>query len=180
MKTYEKIVTSPRLVISQDEYAESPRECEYTSKLVIQTHRQYSFPNELDFDFNNNSKEEFNEFIQSQEKEYFIFSLDCYIHSGVSFSLSWEGIQCAFDTSNNCGYILIKKEENLTIEDARKDAEVQIEEYNAYLNGDIYSFILYDKDGKIEDSCWGFYNIGDIRGYLPKEFDGECLHEYLK
>jgi len=44
----------------------------------------------------------------------------------------------------------------------------------------VYRFTLYDEDGGVEDSCCGFYDIEDIRGYLPEEWKNEDLTKYLK
>lgn len=33
----------------------------------------------------------------------------------------------------------------------------EVEEYGAYLNGDVYGYVIEDADGNYKDSCYGFY-----------------------
>jgi len=47
------------------------------------------------------------------------------------------------------------------------------------MNGEIYYFVLYNKKGDVEDSCGGFYDIKDIREYLPKSWAKEDLQDYF-
>lgn len=55
----------------------------------------------------------------------------------------------------------------------------EIEIYNKWCNGEIYRYELYDKNGEQIDSCGGFYDINDIKEYLPKEWKKENLTDYI-
>lgn len=86
-----------------DENPDSPRNWDHSSKLCIREHRRYSFPNELQINF-----EDEEDFLD-KTVGYHVFWLDCYEHSGIQFSLSGEGMQCRFDTSRKCGFIAVPK-----------------------------------------------------------------------
>jgi hypothetical protein len=39
-----------------------------------------------------------------------------------------------------------------------------VEEYSAYLNGEVYGFIIRDTNtGESVDSCWGYYGMDDVK-----------------
>lgn len=62
------------------------------------------------------------------------------------------------------GYILASKSQALKdgIDPDRLKAilESEVEEYNNYLSGNVWGYIVTDRDGETVDSCWGF--IGDV------------------
>lgn len=165
-----------RLVISYDMDAESPREWDNTWKLCIKKHRRHNFPNELDFDFD----EDYEDYKDTDvlEEEYHIFWLECYEHSWIVFSLAGTGMQCQFDTAEKCGFIAIPKNECENIEDAKQIAGEEIEMYNKYLNGEVYRWHTEEKisrtttnsewdvkeriEREYEDGCWWYYDIDDI------------------
>lgn len=85
--------------------------------------------------------------------EYEVFPLFAYIHSGVSLSLNRGGqFNCLWD-SGQIGYVLAKKED---IPNAQKAAESLVVEWNDFLSGNVYGYVV-TKDGVDIDSCWGFY-----------------------
>ena len=123
------------------DYNESPRVWEEETKLCIRKHRNYTFANELDFDFEI-WPDDYNdwdlEYYQEQYKEnqskldwYHIFWIDMYEHSAIKFSLWGEGMQCRFDTSSGVWFIAIPKTilwhwiENCSKEEAQKIAKYQ-------------------------------------------------------
>jgi hypothetical protein len=114
------------------------------------------------------------------EKVLAIFPVVKYEHSGVSYRL---GTAHGFDYSNNGFYIITDKTQK-EIGTKRKDFEKviteELEAYTSWANGEIYCFMLYDDDGELADSCGGFYEIEDIREYLPKEWKKENLIDYIK
>lgn len=137
--------------IDYDEFWDSPREWRDGSFLCIRKHRRYDFPNELAFDFE--SFDEWEIELPELEENKKLFWLDCYEHSGVSFSLAGKGIQCKFDTSNKCGFIIAENEEQ---------ASQEIEDYNKYINWECYRLdisyrdIIIDKIGKEYISEWEY------------------------
>ena len=132
-------------------------------KFCVRKNRDYTFPNELDFDFDAYDEDE----IETPEN-YYIFPLDCYIHGWVAFSLHWEGMQCRFDTANNCWFIAVPKKYNrydleeisktkwkewtdhydpaeLSRTEAKDIAREELNTYNQYLRWEIYEYIIYEK-----------------------------------
>ena len=107
-------------------------------------------------------------------KEYHIFGLEAYIHSGVALALSHEGNFCdrQWDVSQ-LGLVFVSKKYYRTNKKARKAALSLIENWNAYLSGDVYGCVRekYDKDKKqiSEDSCGGFsgyiYAIEELKNF---------------
>ena len=96
-----------------------------------------------------------------QERNYWIFPVAAYIHSGVRLSLG-SGRQFPdyqWDVSH-VGALLVLKEEWETEEDARKAAQALIEEWNSTLSGDVYGIVkeTFDKDKQPleNDHVWGY------------------------
>jgi hypothetical protein len=56
----------------------------------------------------------------------------------------------------------------------------ELETYTKWANGEVYGFTLYDDKGELEDSCYGFYDIDDIKEHLPAEWKDEDLTAYIK
>ena len=100
------------------------------------------------------------------KKEYHIFGLDAYIHSGISLSLHNEGYCCRWDTSNFIGAVFVKKTEVKTKPKAEKIARGLIETWNDYLSGNIYGYNIELDDGN--DSCCGYYGNPDKSGLLDE------------
>lgn len=97
---------------------------------------------------------------------YYIFPVYAYIHSGISLSLLYNGDR--WDTSMR-GYVLVKKSlrDYISEDIAKTYAEGCIENWNAYLSGQIYRYEIYKKEicehcnhEEIEeiDSCGGYYD----------------------
>lgn len=124
-----------------------------------------------------------------------IMPLYLYDHSGITISTSSSSFQ-AFDSVGwdwgLLGFIYLTHEKikenwsNIEDEDIpEKSAEVmqaEVEEYDQFLRGDIYGFILEkgtrcdqgDIHWETEDSCWGFYGYdheaSGLKDNLPKEY----------
>ena len=56
------------------------------------------------------------------------------------------------------GFVFVSKKEWRLSAKARLAAESLLKEWNQYLSGDVYGYIV-DDDGLNEDSCWGFYGL---------------------
>jgi hypothetical protein len=55
----------------------------------------------------------------------------------------------------------VKRITKKTREKAEKCLEAEVEEYDNYLTGNVYGYVIEDPDGNHLDSCWGFF--GDIK-----------------
>jgi hypothetical protein len=193
MKTYTKTTTKeePRLVIEHDENAESPREWTNLGYFITQD-RNYHSPDKNEAlqaiikiaGDNATSQAEHMAMIkkayQTGDKILAIYPIVKYEHSGVSYSL---GTTHGFDYSNNGFYIITEKtqkEVGTKKKDWEKVIRQELEVYNQWCSGEVYRFTLFDKDGEVEDSCGGFYDIEDIRGHLPAEWKNEDLTAYMQ
>jgi hypothetical protein len=197
MKIYKEVVEKPRLVIKYDEDAESPRnwDCNlgyfYTKddamqnpdgsdteiyQIVVETGDEA----DSQADHIKRMKKRIN--AETDEKVLAIYPIVKHEHGNIYYHL---GTAHGFDDSNNGFYIITDKSIEVsgykkTDKAFREGIEMELNSFNDWLNGEIYRFTLYDKDGEVEDSCGGFYGIEDIREYLPKEWKKEVLEDYLK
>ena len=105
-----------------------------------------------------------NNTLEIYERDYFIFPVYLYSHSGISISLdnSKYPFNDKWDTSMN-GYILVSKllREDIDYDSALSYAESLINNWNKYFYGDIYRYEIYDENNNIIDSCGGFYDIDE-------------------
>jgi hypothetical protein len=63
------------------------------------------------------------------------------------------------------GAVFASKEEWSTKEQARAAALCKVEEWNQYLSGDVWGYVIETEEGQHLDSCWGFYG----RKYAEQE-----------
>ena len=114
------------------------------------------------------------------EKVIAIYPVYKYEHGGIVFRV---GSQFGFDYSNNGFYIVTEATQKLVGTKKKKfsyaDFKAELEEYTKWCNGEVYGYMLYDDKGEMVDSCWGFYDIEDIRGNLPEEWKDENLQDYV-
>ena len=52
---------------------------------------------------------------------------------------------------------------DVTEDEIKKELTAEVEEYNDYLNGAWYGFLIEGLDGEVEDSCGGFRYDGSIK-----------------
>lgn len=76
--------------------------------------------------------------------------------------------ECSDDMAD--GYIYVTRDKILSEYGAKrisaktrahviKVLEAELKEYNAYVTGDVFGYVIYDDAGNELDSCWGFYGI---------------------
>lgn len=113
-------------------------------------------------------------------KKYWIFPLYMYAHSGVALNLGRGGQFSDPWDSGQVGFVFCaKSERRYRVRDFKKSwsalrsAESYIEEWNQYLSGDVWGYVIEDADGNYVDSCWGFYGLEYCRSealsYVPTE-----------
>ena len=138
-------------------------------------HRKYILghkhnPGSGDFD----SSEEVKNYLIKEEKAYIILPLYLYDHSGITISTT--PFNCVFD-SGQMGFIYATKEQILKEygvkritpkirENVEKLLITEVDTYDKYLTGEVFGFII-EKNGDIEDSCYGFYDT-------PENIVKEC------
>jgi hypothetical protein len=114
-----------------------------------------------DFTVNGPSKERAQDVHRDKKKwakTHHVHEVYAYIHSGVRLGLSTAGmVDVQWDVSM-CGYLLITKDKS---EIPRPDeyAQSMIDEWNQYLSGDVYGYVIADGNGEHVDSCWGFFGF---------------------
>lgn len=104
-----------------------------------------------------------------------ILPLYLYDHGGItmrttSFSDPWDSGQVGFiyvktdDVKQEWGWKRLTKQRRDHIETILKN---EVEEYDAYLTGDVWVWFVNDEDDNIVESCGGYY------GYYPAEQDAK-------
>jgi len=98
------------------------------------------------------------------EESALLLPLFLYDHSGITMSTG--AFSCPWD-SGQVGWIYAthddirreysrKRLSKKTLDRARTLLEGEVEEYDNYLTGNVWGFIVEDEDGDNLDSCWGF------------------------
>lgn len=192
MKTYKTIIEKPLLKIMHDDSPESPREWSNLGYLIT-VEKCYISPdnNKLLFNIISTTQNEVSNIEQhmeavkreyenaTDEKVLVIYPITKYEHSNVKY---FRGVRKGFDYSL-CGMYVItdktQKEIGVEPKDFEKVVDAEIEVYNHYVNCEVYGFELRDEEGSFVDSCWGFYDIEEIREHLPQKWEDEDLNDYL-
>lgn len=100
-----------------------------------------------------------------KSNDYISLPLFLYDHSGITLSTS--PFSCGWD-SGKVGIIAVEKSKvremfNKKIISKKLKEKVigwlnaEVKTYNQYLTGEVFGFIIVDKEGNEGDSCWGFY-----------------------
>jgi hypothetical protein len=161
------------LQVIHDEFAESPNTWyEDDNLFLVYDHRSFSVKREgfEPFDIYNDSQE--------YEKNYFVFSVDAYIHSGVHLSLfkTVNYPDRRWDVSTT-GFVLVSKEEWKDEDKAKEEATSLLETWNQYLCGDIWGFKVVDEEGEELNSCWGFYGEDPEENGMMDHINDELVKE---
>jgi len=181
MKTFKRVVEKPKLVIEHDQDSESPREYENLGVFVTSSSRYNSPDGEDNEEYrvmidcaDSSNADEHAERIKAELEAKYVFPINKYEHSCVSYSI---GTSSGFD-NGVCGFYIVY--EDISEKEAEEIINEELKTYTQWCNGEVYGFTLYDDNGEIEDSCWSFYDIEDIRDSLPKEWEDENLYDYIK
>lgn len=57
--------------------------------------------------------------------------------------------------------------------------EAEVETYDQYLRGDVYGYVLHDKDTDKQDNCWGFYGDPKTNGMADNLGEHAVLLNHL-
>lgn len=151
------------LKIIPDENPLNPRtDCGHLG-IMLCWHRRYSLGDSHSYD----TPQDFAE--SAAAKDMFV-CLPVYLldHSGLyvsvnDFNDSWD--------SGQLGFIYCTKQDaqkwfnntDVTEDEIKKELTAEVEEYNDYLNGAWYGFLIEGLDGEVEDSCGGFRYDGSMK-----------------
>lgn len=83
------------------------------------------------------------------------YMIEAYIHSGVRIARNQRGRfpDRRWDVCENIGCVAVPKGET----DHDDIVDSIIAEWNQYLSGDVWGYIIEEDDGTQVDSCWGIY-----------------------
>lgn len=109
---------------------------------LIREHKDYSFPNDLDFDFNEDVYQKYGD-------EYDIYPLNCYIHDNVHLYIKWTKITEMYDTSRDVGYALCLKGSA-----DEKEVKYQIDRLNSILNWEVYDVVFEEEVEWTNPTYW--------------------------
>lgn len=166
--------------IVQDTDAESPRENDNLGTMIC-WHRNYILGDYTNKDLPYDSPSDFQEWVDKDKETAIVLPLYLYDHSGITMSCS--PFSCPWD-SGQIGYIYITKEKIRKEYSVKKITKKllervtgylvsEVKEYDDYLTGQCYGYVIEDEDGEHIDSCWGF--IGDL-DYVRKEATDVAKH----
>ena len=137
--------------IFQDLDPQSPEDNDNTDLFLIANHRQFNVARKGIACDGDTPKE--------NKADYHVLPLIAYIHSGVALSLGrGYPFNCPWD-SGQVGWVLVRK--RYGFRNIRKAAESLVQEWNSYLSGECYGYVVELPDGTDLGSCWGF--TGDIK-----------------
>ncbi len=177
--------------LTRDESPQSPDELENADCFLVHYHRDFFIENDicpkdvLGYIYTRNADAYDKDGAEQVEKDYFVFAVSAYIHSGVSLSLQ-QGNFHPFDgqgwDTSHVGAVLVKQKEfsfpnghriNTFKDDARGRAAGLVETWNQYLSGDVYCIVCEklgkDKQGIDFDIVGGYYGLDYAKEALKTE-----------
>jgi hypothetical protein len=151
--------------IHTDELAESPRDWDNLGTMCC-FHRRYSLG-----DKHSMTVEEAKELVQRAD----VISLPLYLYDHSGITMNTTGFSCPWD-SGQVGFIYVTKEK-VRKEYGKKSvspklrAKVleclrgEVQTYDDFIRGNMYGYVIEDKNGNHVDSCWGFFGDYDGKEY---------------
>ena len=174
METTFDLTENRKLIVSYDEWAESPRNWDNLSKMIFfGKHKNLGDKHNI----NSDNYYGWSELEQAIRKEYNVVILKkvyAYSHGGMTISTS--PFSCPWD-SGTLGFVIITKEDlkkefgwkvitkkrlDSVINRLDKIIEGEVSVLDEYISGEVYQFSIENEDGEVEDSCCGFYG-SDIK-----------------
>lgn len=207
MKTYTKIEKRvyPRLIIKHDQDAENPRIFQDCIGHFFTNERNYKSPDGNDHELYSimmdtaddaESSRHHIKLMRATAQKLFtktkdesvhvidIYPVYRYEHSCVAYK---RGTAHGFDYSN-CGFYFVTaasiEGETLNSEQIEKLVDLELQDYTAWVNGEVYEYLVKDKNGEDVDGWRGGYlSLEDIAMDLAEQgindFAGEDLEDYL-
>lgn len=150
MQEYTEEYKGYTISVCRDDNAQSPDDWGSNDVFLVGFHRQFfvqrnGFGEEVIGLLNEKEiyDESLAERVKQIKKEYHVFPLYAYIHSGIALSLkdpsdTWD--------SGMVGYVLVKKTLFKTTKKAWDAAQALVGDWRAYLDGDIYAVSIKELD----------------------------------
>lgn len=90
----------------------------------------------------------------------------------------WDSGTVGFAYVTRASYAEAMGDGEIDLDHAYRIIKEEIEEYDQYLRGDVYGFVIETPDGEHVDSCWGFYGfdyckeeaLSEVPAAKPKRF----------
>lgn len=100
------------------------------------------------------------------DKHAVMLPLHVYEHGGITMSTG--RFSCPWD-SGQAGWIYatmnqVRAEFDGDVQKATACLEAEVQEYDQFLTGDVWGYVIEDEDGYEVDSCWGFYGYAYAKG----------------
>ena len=177
--------------IVQDGDVETPRNWSNLSKMIFTgSYKHLGDKHEVDFDEEFDSRQDFiergEEIVRKHFKDVAVcYAVHMYKHSGESISIDYSGqYTCRWD-SGTIGFAIVSKE------DIRKEYNIkrvtqkyidkcenivrgEIKTLDQYISGEVYGYVVEDKDENVIDSCYGFFGYdiekNGISDYLEEKY----------
>ena len=156
--------------ILPDQFADSPNDWDDDQAFLIADHRDFAIERKgftlglVESALRGGKYEDGSEYPEALDlkKDYHIFGLEAYIHSGVVLSLSKEGNfpDRNWDVSQ-LGYVLIFKGMCNRRDEAKKAATGLINTWNQYLSGDVWNVNILDDKGETIDGGGSQYGYDE-------------------
>jgi len=162
-----------KLEIKRDEEPLNPRECMDPLGKMVCMHKRYSLGDKHDLkssDFI--GWDGIHEHLEKELDAVVILPLYLYDHSGIT--MSTNPFSCPWD-SGQVGFIYVIDEQckkegfhkvksfALEREQVEKILRSEVEEYDQYLRGDVWGYVITDDRGVQRDACWGIYGEDEAR-----------------
>jgi hypothetical protein len=110
-----------------------------------------------------------------RDNEYIGMPVFAYVHGSVAIEAAYTNpFHCDWDSGRSGwaymtkaevrSYFGVRRVTKAVKEKALKSIRSSVEVYSAYLNGEVYGFIIRDTStGESVDSCWGYYGMDFVK-----------------
>jgi hypothetical protein len=190
--TYTTTITKPRLVISYDPFATSPREDSNLGEAITisNNYRSIDENNELKAIIQENKASTLASHLANIKEACKAFDADIvdvlpiakYEHSNVRYYLT-DTVPGGFDSCVT-GFYFVRQsrldDAGVKLANAKEAISQELENYTMWANGEVYMVQIFDEDGELEDCYSGFYSLEEAKVSVPSEFqDNNQIQEYL-
>ena len=175
--------------IEREDNTESPREWDNMGTMIA-FHTRYNLGDD-DHGFKASDYNGWDEMeaaiIKQYGKDCVILPLYLYDHSGITMNTT--GFSCPWD-SGKVGFIvasaakvrecfMVKRITAKVRARALESLKGEVETFDQYIRGDVYYYVVKDDQGKVTDSCGGFYGDDPMTNGMADHLDSS-LHEMLR
>lgn len=157
------------IIIKYDEEPFNPRTYDNIGKMIC-FHGRYDIGDNHNYNHKDYSGwDEMREQLIKDFKNEVILPLYLYDHSGIT--MSTQPFSCRWD-SGQVGFIIVDREMLLACRGVKKITKQEreklfeylrneVEEYDDYLTGNAFGYVIEDEDEEEIDSCWGYLGDSD-------------------